>query len=130
MNLRCNHREALRKFNQEQLRQMVRFVRQEAGKGSRILLSAEELDSGKLSNELDFQLAVKSDYSLTVKMKALHLLISSRWNEIKVLVGESMTKIDGRVPLIIKQVSSEAILTAKEAPGVIGGGFELQNAGV
>ncbi|OMP03286.1 Rubber elongation factor [Corchorus olitorius] len=46
-------------------------------------------------------------------------------------VGESVTKIDGRVPPVIKQVSSEAISAAQKAPEVAKGvASEFQRAGV
>ncbi|XWS57503.1 hypothetical protein CRYUN_Cryun09bG0179700 [Craigia yunnanensis] len=46
-------------------------------------------------------------------------------------VGESVSKIDRRVPPVIKQVSSEAISTAQKAPGVARGVVsEVQRAGV
>ena len=46
-------------------------------------------------------------------------------------VGESVSKIDRRVPPVIKQVSSEAISTAQKAPGVARSvASEVQRAGV
>ncbi|OMO98276.1 Rubber elongation factor [Corchorus olitorius] len=46
-------------------------------------------------------------------------------------VGESMTKTDGHIPPIIKQVSSEAILAAQEALAVTKGvASEFQHVGV
>ncbi|XVF31378.1 hypothetical protein REPUB_Repub16aG0140800 [Reevesia pubescens] len=46
-------------------------------------------------------------------------------------VDESMTKIDGRVPPVIKQVSSDAISAAQKAPEVARGvASEVQRAGV
>ncbi|XP_022746760.1 uncharacterized protein LOC111296626 [Durio zibethinus] len=46
-------------------------------------------------------------------------------------VGESVTKIEGPVPPVIKQVSSEAISAAQMTAGVVGGvATEVQRAGV
>ncbi|XP_022743204.1 REF/SRPP-like protein At3g05500 [Durio zibethinus] len=46
-------------------------------------------------------------------------------------VGESLSKMDGRVPLLIKQVSFEAISAAQKAPGMARGvASEVQRAGV